>query len=295
MKVGIAIPHYSAPGDRETIVQTVTEAERLGFDSVFTTDHVMMATGQDEPYGHIYEALVTLSYAAALTSRVDLGVSVIVLPQRNPILVAKQVATLDALSGGRVILGLGAGWNQREFEFLDASFDDRGKRLEEYIPAMQALWRSTTPAFDGKYVRFGDALFSPPPARAGGPPIWLGGHSRPAIRRTATLCDGWHPVGVTVQEFADGMAAIKAQAGGRNIEGTIRLRVAVGRECPETRRATGEIVSTVGGSPEQVAETLNAYQAVGVDHLVAVFGDNTRESFLADMRAFADKVRPRLL
>src|SRR5436190_7599364 len=115
MQFGVALPHFSRLASREAIVQTAREAERLGYGSIWTTDHVLMAADQPEPYGTILEAIVTLTYVAAVTERIRLGTSVIVLPQREPVLVAKQAATLDVLSNGRLIIGFGAGWNEREF------------------------------------------------------------------------------------------------------------------------------------------------------------------------------------
>src|SRR5262249_28963568 len=135
MKVGVCIPNFSAAGDPATIVEVAQAAEQLGYDSVWTTDHIMMPRGYDEPYGHIYEALPTLAYLPGWPRRVELGTSVIVLPPRNPVLIAKETASLDSLSAGRLIFGIGAGWMEREFEFLGSRFDDRGARFEEYLKA----------------------------------------------------------------------------------------------------------------------------------------------------------------
>ena len=147
MQFGVALPHFSRMASRKAVLTTAREAEALGFDSVWTTDHVLMAADQPEPYGTILEAFITLTYVAAVTERVRLGTSVIVLPQREPVLVAKQAATLDVLSNGRVILGVGVGWNEREFGFLGASFNDRGRRLDEYIQALRVLWSAPDPEF----------------------------------------------------------------------------------------------------------------------------------------------------
>ncbi len=291
MRVGVALPNFSKLGTRDVLADVAREAEALGYDSIWTTDHVMMTTGQEEPYGHILEALTALTYAAALTERVKLGVSVIVLPQREPVLLAKQVATLDNLSGGRVIVGLGAGWNQREFQYLGASFDDRGKRLDEYIGALRELWTSPEPRFDGQFVRFSEALFSPRSAQPNGIPIWIGGGSPAALRRSATLADGWHPVGVNVETFANGMRRVRELAGDRKVEGTLRIRTAVGRRLPEQRAASGQIQGTLGGSVNEIVQTLGSYERAGLSHLVAHFGENTRESYLEDMRRFAREVR----
>src|SRR5215210_466276 len=180
MQFGVALPNFSRLGTREAQVELAREAEALGYDSIWPTDPVMMAKGQEEPYGLILEALVTLAYLAPLTERVKLGASVIVLTQREPVLVAKQAATIDYLSGGRLILGVGAGWNEREFGYLGASFHDRGRRLEEYIRALRELWTSPDPRLEGQYVRFSDVLFAPRPAQPNGPPIWIGGASAAA-------------------------------------------------------------------------------------------------------------------
>ena len=294
MKVGVIIPNFSTPADPATIVEIAQAAEQLGFDSVWTTDHIMMPRGYDEPYGHIYEALISLAYLAGVTSKIELGTSVIVLPMRNPVLIAKEAASLDALSGGRLIFGIGAGWLKREFEFLGARFDDRGARFEEYLRAIREYWTSPEPSFEGQYVQFSDVNVSPRPSRVGGPPIWIGGSSRPALRRSATLADGWHPVGAPVDVFGDGMARIRELAGGRTITGSLRTRVAVGRVLPESKNAQGMVMATLSGEPEQVVAGIKAYEAAGLDHLVAQFGDNTRDSILADMRRFAEEVRPAL-
>jgi probable F420-dependent oxidoreductase len=294
MKVGVAIPNFSTPATPATILEVARAAEALGYDSVWTTDHIMMPRGYDEPYGHIYEALIVLAYIASATQRVELGTSVIVLPPRNPVLIAKETASLDALSGGRLIFGIGAGWMEREFELLGSRFDDRGARFEEYVKAIREYWTADTPSFAGQYVSFSDVNVSPRPARPGGPPIWIGGSSRPALRRSATLADGWHPVGISVDAFRAGMARIRELAGGRGITGSLRIRTAVGRSLPEARSAQGAVQHTLAGEPEQIAGRIMAYADAGLEHLVAHFGDNTTDSILADMRRFAEEVRPAL-
>ncbi len=294
MQFGVALPHYSQLATREALVTSAQESEALAYDSVWTTDHVLMATDQPEPYGRIIEAFVSLAYVAALTQRVRLGTSVIVLPQREPVLVGKQAAALDVLSGGRLILGVGAGWNEREFGYLGASFHDRGKRLDEYIGALRTLWSAPAPRFEGGYVRFTDVSFEPRPIQPGGPPIWLGGGSRAALRRAATLCDGWHAVGLPPDEFAAGMRTIGDLAGERRVTGSVRLRAAVGRKLPEQRGASGAIQAQLSGSPEEIVDGVHAYAAAGASELILYFGAQDLEANLADMRRFAELVRPRV-
>jgi probable F420-dependent oxidoreductase len=294
MQVGVILPNFSTAGTRENIEAVAIAADELGFDSIWTTDHVLMSRGQEEPYGRILEALLTLAYLAPVARRVKLGVSVLVFPMRNPVLIAKEVASLDVLSGGRVILGVGAGWNEAEFGALSAEFGNRGKRLNEGIQVLKTLWTDDDPRFEGEFTRFGDVLFGPKPAQAGGPPIWIGGPSMPALRRAATLADGWHPVAATVQDYASGMETIRSLANGREITGSLRIRVVMGREAPDDVSRTGSLRAVVSGSTDRIVEQLQAYQAAGLDHLVADFSDNSLESILDGMRQFAADVRPRL-
>ncbi len=295
MQVGVSVPNFSRLGTREAVVEIAQQAEALGYDSIWTTDHVMVQKGQEIPYGHILEALTTLSYLAALTQRVRLGTSVIVFPQRNPVLVAKEAATLDQLSGGRLILGLGAGWNEREFASLGVDFHDRGRRLDEYIGVLRELWTASEPRFEGRYVAFSDILFSPRPMQPNGPPIWLGGGSPAALRRAARLCDAWHPVGIGVARFADGMRRIAELANGRQVVGSLRINTAIGRTLPEVRTASGQVQETLSGSVDEVVARIKEYQAAGLSYLVTQFGTSDLETYLSDMRRFAAEVRPALL
>jgi probable F420-dependent oxidoreductase len=294
MQFGIALPHFSRVASPQAIVQTAREAERLGYGSIWTTDHVLMASDQPDPYGTILEAIVTLTYVAAVTERVRLGTSVIVLPQREPVLLAKQAATLDVLSKGRVVIGFGAGWNEREFGFLGASFHDRGRRLDEYIRAIRVLWADENPRYEGQFVHFGDVSFLPRTVQPGGPPIWLGGGSRAALRRAATLCDGWQATGAGLEEFASGMATIRELANGRAVAGAVRIRAAVGRELPEQTSATGGRRGQLSGSHDQIVEHIHAYASAGASELVLFFGADDLESNLTDMRRFADEIFPRV-
>lgn len=294
MKVGVIIPNFSAPADPASMVAVAQAADELGYDSIWTTDHIMMPRGYDEPYGHIYEALLTLAYLAAVTRRVELGTSVIVLPPRNPVLIAKETASLDALSNGRLIFGIGAGWMEQEFGYLGSRFDDRGARFEEYLLAIREYWTSPEPSFQGQYVTFSNVNVSPRPVRPGGPPIWIGGSSRPALRRAATLADGWHPVGISLEAFRDGMSRVRALARGREVVGSLRTRVAVGRTLPEARTAQGAVIQKIDGEAEAVAARIKEYGEAGLEHLAAHFGDNTAASMIADMRRFAQEVRPAL-
>jgi probable F420-dependent oxidoreductase len=173
-----------------------------------------------EPYGQILEPLTTLAYIASRTRKLRLGTSCVVLPQRNPVLVAKQAATLDAFSGGRVILGFGAGWAEKEFGYLNADFGRRGKVMDESIRLMKALWKDDLVNFDGTFFHLKDALFLPKPVNRN-IPVWIGGNGSLAVRRALNFGDGWHPVGLDLEDFRKGVESIRRS--GMSITISIRM------------------------------------------------------------------------
>jgi alkanesulfonate monooxygenase SsuD/methylene tetrahydromethanopterin reductase-like flavin-dependent oxidoreductase (luciferase family) len=161
MKFGFCLPNYGGKIRPEDMIESAILAERTGFDSVWATDHIIVPTKFTQPYGDLVEPLVTLSYIAAKTDTVRLGSSIIVVPQRNPILVAKQVASLDRLSRGRVILGTGVGWLEEEFRYLNADFKRRGKFFDESIQLMRALWKDELVSLSIGFFKLRDAVFLP--------------------------------------------------------------------------------------------------------------------------------------
>jgi probable F420-dependent oxidoreductase len=183
-------------------------AEELGYESLWTVEHVVVPSGYQSAYPYdesgkmaggrevfdLADPLIWLAYAAAVTTRIKLATGVMILPQRNPLITAKEVATLDALSGGRVILGVGVGWLQEEFDAIGVPFDGRGERAESYIEAMRALWTTEKASVHNAHVDFDDCISRPAPVN-GTVPIVIGGKSPAAIRRAGRLGDGFFPVG----------------------------------------------------------------------------------------------------
>ena len=180
-------------------------AEAAGFDSIFTVEHVVWPTNYTSvyPYGpsgrlpgnpstRLPDPLIWMAYVAAVTTRLRLMTAVMILPQRNPLVLAKEVATLDSLSGGRIELGIGVGWLKEEFEALGVPFEKRGKRADEYIAAMRALWAKDDASFAGEFVKFNGVSSNPKPVR-GSVPIMIGGHSEAAAKRAGRLGDGFFP------------------------------------------------------------------------------------------------------
>ncbi len=208
MQFGFSAPTAGPLSSLDNLVRLCTAAEELGIGYATFSDHVVIPTDISSPYpysatgeftnqgtGERNEQLIELAFVAARTSKLRLVTSVMVVPHRPAVLAAKQLATIDTLSGGRVTLGIGAGWMKEEFEALGLPpFDERGKVTDEYIAAFKELWTKDRPRFAGKYVKFDKITFAPKPMQKGGIPIWVGGESGPALRRTAKYGDAWYPI-----------------------------------------------------------------------------------------------------
>lgn len=289
MIFGIGLPNYGEGRTWEDISRVALAAEELGYDSVWTTDHIIVPRADIEPYGTIYESLVTLAMVAALTRRVKLGASVLVLPQRNAVLAAKQIATIDAASGGRMIVGLGVGWNETEYKNLSANFHNRGRRLDDDIALMRALWSTETPTFAGKYTQIADAMFSPTPARRE-IPLWIGGNTQPAIERAARLGDGWHATGAPPDVFADAVRKIRGLGPSRKLTFSARLNINLDPSVSPIYDYRGAPRRRVSGTDDQVRASLREYAEGGCEYAALWFPAN--ETGLKQIERFARDIAP---
>lgn len=288
MKFGVTLPNYGPGMGRLSVLDTAHAAESLGFDSVWTTDH--LAAGEEEagPYASILEALTTLAFLAGSTGSVRLGISALVLPQRNPLEVAKEIATLDVLSGGRAMLAVGLGWSQSEFANLGVNFKNRGARMDEAIQVLRTAWRgSRVISYEGKHYRFEKAAFAPGPVQAGGPPLWVAGNSPKALRRAALLADGWHPVSLPPAEIERMLRVVKPLLLGRPFSVAPRLNLSFD---PDFAGPT----AMLKGSPEEVAAQLKDYAQAGADYVLLHFAADTQPARERAMRRFAADVAPAL-
>jgi len=290
MKFGLILPNFGAIAGADAIRQSAILAEELGFDSVWTTDHVLMPASMPDPYGNLVESLIALSLAAAVTRRVQLGTSIIVTPQREPVLLAKQLASIDAISGGRLILGAGVGWLEQEFAYLNADYESRGARFDEGLSLARALWGGEG-SFSGEYTTIDDALFSPCPAKGSELPIWIGGNSSHAVRRAATMADGWHPVGLTPAELEEGVAALGAPNGGRAVTVSLRTNIELlaAGETSKDYQAPGHAPR---GSAAEITSELRAYQDAGLEHAVLWLFHESKDELESRVRLFAAEVMP---
>jgi probable F420-dependent oxidoreductase len=221
MRFGFVLPNLLSPVPTSTALKTSARlAEAVGFDSIWATDHILMP--EEHPrYGEGTEALVTLAYLASATQRVQLGLSVLVLPMRNPIIAAKQIASIIHLSGREIIVGVGVGWNEKEYGYLNANFKQRGRLVDEYIAIMQTLWTQEKPAHDGTYT-FSSALFAPRPKTP--PPIWIGGESDAALKRAARVGAGYQPnYRDSVEKYAAAVKRIRELSEGKPITMSVRI------------------------------------------------------------------------
>ena len=311
MEYGFYLPNSGAGAEPDALADIAKQGDRLGFYCMVMPDHILQPNQVDSTYpysltgdilaagqsgdGEWPEQITTLAYLAGVTERIRLVTSVMIIPYRNPILTAKMLSTLDMLSKGRLILGAGVGWMEEEFELLDAPpFAERGAVTNEYLRAFIELWTKDNPKFEGKYVNFSDITFLPKPVQKPYPPIWIGGQSKPAIRRAAQIGDCWHPVGaipaapLEPEELAENLVLLRnyADKAGRD-PSTIQVSVKAplydsGDSSGPRRRFTG--------SADAVRQDVQTYSDVGVTHLIFDFRTGEPKQTEDRMARFADEV-----
>jgi alkanesulfonate monooxygenase SsuD/methylene tetrahydromethanopterin reductase-like flavin-dependent oxidoreductase (luciferase family) len=289
--LGVVLPNYGPAFDPGRLAEAAAAAEDAGLDSGWATDHVMVPARHAGIYGSIGEALVTLGFLAGRTRRLRLGVSALIVPQRQPLLALKQLVSLDVLSGGRLITAVAAGWMEEEFETLGASFHDRGRRLDDWLELAGELLRQAPGRVlaDGP-VPVSDAWLAPAPSRPEGLELWVAGVSRHTVRRAART-GVWHPVALPLRELRSMAAAFRAQVP----EGRVVLRLGVAVQDRLDEEATDDRGRhMVAGPASWVAEQLNDYLEGGADGFVVDLAHDT-PGLVDRIAAFAGEVAPRLV
>ncbi len=317
MRFGFSVPNGGPLATPQGIRALAEKGEALGFDMVAAVDHVVIPNSIESIYPYsptgkftpasagadmCLEIISLLSYLAAATERLALVTSVMVVPYRPAVLTAKMLATIDAMSGGRVVLGIGTGWMEEEFVALEVPpYAERGKVTDEYIAAFRELWTNPQPSFDGEYVKFDNITCEPKPVTAGGVPIWIGGESGPAMRRAGRIGDGWYPIGInpknplgTPEQYAGGVAKVRAiaeEAGRDPADVTMSFFSPRYNENEEVKDVDGNRVCFTG-SPQQIAGDINAYAEIGCEDFMFGFLAPSIDEAHDRMTHFMEEVKP---
>lgn len=309
MQFGIVLPNLGPLATTESMVAIAQHAESLGFADLWTSDHLVLPIESESSYPYVRAAnvrldphypvidpMIALAGLATCTTRIGLGVSVYLAALRNPIVAAKLVASLDQLSGGRVRLGVGAGWIREEYETFGIDFSERGRVLDEHLACMRTLWTEPEPRFHGQYFQVENIGFEPKPVQAR-LPIWVGGNSAAARARAARLGDGWHVIDVPLPELERGIEDLRKRChdAGRDpgdVIVSVRSQVAVLPQSPADEERFAPLI----GTREEIVRDLRRMRELGVGH-VALWPagqQHSLESYMAEISRFANELLPDL-
>jgi probable F420-dependent oxidoreductase len=306
MRIGLSIPRLP---DAEGIRRFVQRAEELGFESVLAGDHIVLPTAgtnqypytadgsfsrpSDEPF---LETMTTLGFMAACTSTIKIGTTVIILPYRNPVVQAKMFASLDVLTSGRMICGVGVGWLEKEFDILGVPYDQRGAMSDEFLQVFKVLWTQADPEFHGRFYNIDGIQFYPKPVQQPHIPIWVGGHTRRALRRTAKYGDCWHTTRQTPDFVAQNLPYLREQTekAGRDPSS---ISISLKRSLHFTDLGAGEGRSvltggTVIGTTQEVIDDVYYCRELGIDQLTYDFRVDGIDASIEVMEHLADRVLP---
>jgi probable F420-dependent oxidoreductase len=310
MRYGFYLPTRGPTATRDGVLALAREGERLGLHSAMIADHVVFPVTSDSTYpytldgrhpsgGDALETFSLLGVVAGATEKLRLVTSALVLPYRNPVLTAKMVASLDVLSGGRVTLGVGVGWLKEEFEALGSpDFDKRGATTDEWLAIFKQLWTQSPASFNGKFYSYAHIRCEPFPIQKPHPPIWVGGHSPAALRRTARHGDGWHPVGAVAasplppDEMRTHLATLKRLT---DAEGRDFSKLTISYKAPlydvDVADRDGKRRS-FSGTPDQIADDIRTFAAIGVHELIFDFRGQSINESIERLQRFAAQVMP---
>jgi probable F420-dependent oxidoreductase len=280
----------------EAIIAAAKKAEEVGFDAIFVNDHIVVGDdARSAPWTNVYDPFVAMSFIAAQTTRIGVGVSVLIMPYRNPVATAKALATLDRMSNGRLTIGVGVGWNEAEFAALGVPFSERGARTNEYLRLWHACWAPGKVSFAGKFAAFADMQVNPKPLQRPHPPIWIGGTSDAALRRAARFAAVWQPTPLPIAQLVERRDALRKAcevAGREPIPTRMSFRVEfstiTGSVPPSEKRQPGH------GTPAEVTADLRRYrEAAGLDAFQINFhGNRSLDDLCQSMECFMREVAP---
>ncbi len=304
MRFGVHLPTYwdaygTSPID-VAIAAAATAAEALGYDAVWANDkviHPAAARRGTIEGGQVIEPLVTLASLVHLVPSLRLGTAVVVLPQRHPIVLAKQAAALHLLSQGRLILGVGIGWRAQEFALLGADFANRAAITDEAIEVLQMLWREPIARYHGRFYRFDELSLTPRPPD-GGPPIWISANAPRGIQRVAKFGAGWLPFGLDLDAFRDGLSLLRdltRERGCPVVANEFYFRIVKPDEPAVVQSTSPWVEPRFAGSPDDIAQHLEQYRQAGLEYALCLFESENLDDLLRQMRLFAEQVAPRFV
>lgn len=318
MYFGYGAPTRPPLGTAENIRTIAEKAEEIGLSYVSIADHIFPPHEEQDPYpytadgstpwddsGDVLECLTLATFIAGVTRKLRLVTGVMVVPLRNPLVTAKVLASLDVLSGGRLAVGCGVGWEHEEFEVLGSPpFAKRGAATDEYLKVFKELWTNDAPAYDGEFVKVSGFPFQPKPVQKPHPPLWIGGESPAAQRRAVRLGDGWYPINNnhthpldTAERYAGGVAALRAacQAVGRDFSELELGLVVFNFNASEARQLSNGEREAFTGSYDDILDDVKRYRDAGLQHaMIRLVHHASLDATLANMDAFADRVIARM-
>jgi len=300
MQLGICLPHYGRPIEPSRLIQLAARAEEMGLDSIWVTDHVIVPREMPLIYrSDMLDPLAVLPWLAGVTERIALGTSVIVLPYRSPLPVAKLLASVDVLSGGRLIVGVAVGWVEGEFEALGVPFRERGRRTDEAIELFHTVWTQDHPEIKTPHHHLTGVKASPMPLQKPRPPILVGGASDAALRRAARLGDGWHASGMPPSTFRAGALAVGNhwKEAGREGQPQLTLRIPIlvdGIHRPAVDAALLGTRHVLRGPLTNIIRELRQYQSAGCEHVALEVSYSTYPAILETIDVIAEEIRPAL-
>ncbi len=279
MRVGFLLPQLGPVSSREAIVRVAKRAEELGFDSLWVVDRLLYPVKPQskypgtpdgslpEQYKRVFDPLATLSFVAGQTERISLGTSVLDMPYYNPVILARQLTTLDLLSNGRLRVGFGQGWSKDEHDAAGTSMKSRAERADEFISVLKAIWTTDPVEFHGKYFQIPRSFIQPKPAQKPHPPIYLAAYSSGALKRAATLANGWLPVGIPIDNLKEMTTQLRstAQSAKRNPN---ELKVILLANIDVISQPSDKNRSTFTGNLEQIKNDIEAARAIGIEELI---------------------------
>ena len=317
MQIGFNLPISGPTSSPESLIRIARQGEALGYDYLTLTDHVVLPNLRVPGYPYSesgeffgegperrYEQLTAAAFIAAKTTRIRLVLAVMVVPHRPTVLAAKMLSTIDVLSGGRLVVGIGVGWLQAEFNaVVGPAFAERGPVTDEYLSAFRSLWTQEAPRFDGNWVKYDGILFEPKPVQKPHPPIWVGGESRPSLRRAARFGDAWYPIGSNKKHLLDTLPRYRAgierlrqltaEAGREPASVGLTYRVKRYGEAVPEKASDGERRLFSGTTGDIIAD-LRALRDLGVAAVDIDFERADPNASIAEMRRFRERVISRI-